>query len=263
MGTAMNDPGVVTPTDTTTTPPAPGDEMAAPDTEPTDAVPVDAMPVDAMPVDAMPVDTTPVDAVPADPAPADPAPSDTPADVPAPDTPAVTSDEVPDIEYCADVADWDPMWSQWEDEVLVLVNERRAEGADCHSEGMFDPADPLTMDPLLRCVARGHSLDMYERGFFDHTNPDGDGPGERLAAAGYMGSTWGENIAQGYASPEEVVQGWMDSDGHCSNIMAPQFSLIGVGYYPGDAGNGMRFAQNAHYWTQNFGAPARNFGNGR
>jgi uncharacterized protein YkwD len=76
-----------------------------------------------------------------------------------------------------------------------------------------------------------------------------------------MGSTWGENIAQGYPSPEDVVEGWMDSDGHCSNIMAAAFSLIGVGYYPGEA-SGMGFSRDAHYWTQNFGAPPRNFGGG-
>jgi hypothetical protein len=45
--------------------------------------------------------------------------------------------------------------------------------------------------------------------------------------------------------------------------MAASFSLIGVGYHPGEATDGMRFARDAHYWTQNFGAPPRNFGGGR
>lgn len=196
-----------------------------------------------------------------EPSPDEPEPEpDAPVDADA-GAPVGDPTEVPDIEYCADVVAWDPQWSQWEEEVLLFVNENRAQGADCGEEGTFGPADPLGMDPLLRCTARAHSLDMYERDFFDHLNPDGDGPGERLAAAGYMGFTWGENIAQGYSSPEDVVQGWMDSDGHCSNIMARDFTLIGVGYYPGNT-EGF-FSPNAHYWTQNFGAEGRMFGGGR
>jgi uncharacterized protein YkwD len=156
-------------------------------------------------------------------------------------------------EHCAPVADWDPEWIQWEAEVLELVNVARAEGHNCDTEGEFGPADPVVSNPLLTCSARLHSLDMFERGFFDHVNPDGDDPGARIEAAGYDWSTYGENIAQGYGSPAEVVDGWLDSDGHCRNMMAPDFTELGVGYYPGDTGSG--FGQKQHYWTQNFGAP--------
>ncbi|GJM24964.1 MAG: hypothetical protein DHS20C16_13790 [Phycisphaerae bacterium] len=128
--------------------------------------------------------------------------------------------------------------------VLELVNEERAKGADCGSAGSFEPAGPLTANGVLAEIARAHSSDMAERNFFDHTNPDGDGPGERIEASTYEWSTWGENIAAGYRTPEAVVEGWMNSDGHCSNIMNPAFSEIGVGY-----------ESEGSNWTQVFGAP--------
>ncbi len=171
---------------------------------------------------------------------------------------APSGDEVPMTDHCAAVADWDPMWTQWEDEVLLLVNEYRSMGFNCDSQGSFGATTPLSTDPILRCAARLHSLDMYERGYFDHDNPDGIDPFERMAAAGFMGSYMGENIAQGQTSPEDVMRAWMDSDGHCSNVMNPNYTLLGVGYHPGSDSN--RRAQR--YWTQNFGAP-RQQGGGR
>jgi uncharacterized protein YkwD len=77
------------------------------------------------------------------------------------------------------------------------------------------------------------------------TNPDGLGPDDRMAAAGYDGWGWGENIASGYGSPANVMDGWMNSDPHCPNIMDDGFTLIGVGCYPeGLYGNS---------WTETFG----------
>jgi len=148
-----------------------------------------------------------------------------------------------DNEFCNAVADWPADWAAWEQQVLELVNTRRAEGANCGANGSFDPADPLAINGALTCAARNHSMDMALRGYFDHTDPDGNGPSTRIAAAEYDWSTWGENIALGYPSPEAVVQGWMDSDGHCANLMSAAFTEIGIGYYAGN------------YWTQVFGRP--------
>lgn len=175
------------------------------------------------------------------------------------DPTAMSGEEVPMTDHCAAVADWDPLWTQWEDEVLLLVNEYRAMGYNCDSQGSFEATTPVATDPMLRCAARLHSLDMYERGYFDHDNPDGVDPFERMAAAGFSGSYMGENIAQGQSSPEDVMRAWMESDGHCSNVMNPNYTLIGVGFHPGSDSD--RRAQR--YWTQNFGAPPRQGGGGR
>ncbi len=153
------------------------------------------------------------------------------------------ADEMPENDYCAQVAGWNAGWAALEAEVLDLVNQRRAAGADCGSAGTFEPAGPLTMNAALRCAARNHSMDMGVRDYFDHYSPEGDGPSQRFDQAGYEGSLWAENIAWGYATPESVVAGWMDSPGHCANIMRANATETGVGYYEGS------------FWTQTFGRP--------
>jgi uncharacterized protein YkwD len=159
--------------------------------------------------------------------------------------------EVPTSEYCASVSAWQPAWTEFEDAVLALVNEARSQPADCHSEGEFPAAQPLVVDPILRCSARLHSLDMFERDYFDHTDPDGKDPFQRMLAAGFRGNGGGENIAMGQTTPEQVMASWMASDGHCANVMRGTYQLLGVGYHPGAGGRGL----GSNYWTQNFGVP--------
>lgn len=151
---------------------------------------------------------------------------------------------VPEAPYCEPTEDWDPAWAELEQEILEIVNQVRAEGATCGGQSM-PPVGPLMMDPELQCAARMHSLDMAERDFFDHDNPDGDGPNDRMRAAGYMGRGWGENIAGGSRTAEGTMDQWMNSAGHCRNIMSGDYTLIGVGYYPG--------GEFGHLWTQTFG----------
>ena len=142
---------------------------------------------------------------------------------------------------------WPPEWSAVEDEVLRQTNERRAMGASCGGQ-MMSPAGPLSPHGSLRGSARGHSRDMATRDYFDHTSPEGKGPSNRAMEAGYQGSFVGENIAAGQTDPTRVVQAWMESPGHCLNIMDPRYRVLGVGYF---FDNGDRFG---HYWTQNFGS---------
>jgi uncharacterized protein YkwD len=136
--------------------------------------------------------------------------------------------------------------SAWEDEVLRLTNARRVAGAICGGQS-YRPVAPLAPDAALRAAARAHSRDMAVRGFFSHTNPDGRSPADRAVAAGYPSRHVGENIAAGHRSPAEVVDGWMQSAGHCQNIMEPSYRVLGVGHW---------YAANtahANYWSQSFG----------
>lgn len=159
--------------------------------------------------------------------------------------PAALARDVVDRPFCTAVADWEPEWAALEREVLVLVNQVRAEGATCGDQAL-PPAPPLEMEPALRCAARVHTLDMVEREFFDHENPDGEDPTARIVVgAGYEGRAWGENIAGGSADAEGVMQQWMDSPGHCENILRASYRFIGVGYRPGGL--------YRHTWTQAFG----------
>lgn len=177
--------------------------------------------------------------------------ADAGAPEPGPDAsaPPPSSPDVPDIAACADARSWPESASQWELEVLELTNQARAAGHNCDSEGSFGPAPALTMEPRLRCSARLHSAYMAETGDFNHTQTaTGLDPFERIAATGYRSRAAGENIAAGQNSPRAVVDGWLDSDGHCRNIMDAGYTELGVGYVLGSIGY-------KHYWTQNFGRP--------
>lgn len=110
----------------------------------------------------------------------------------------------------------------------------------------------LIMDDTAREVARAHSQDMADRDFFDHVNPDGDDPFERMADAGISFGTAGENIAanQGFPDPPTTaVNGWLNSPGHFANIMNGGFTHTGMGVAENNVGK--------FYFTQVFFAPAK------
>ncbi|MDT0441108.1 CAP domain-containing protein [Streptomyces johnsoniae] len=117
--------------------------------------------------------------------------------------------------------------------VLSLVNDERSR-AGCA---------PLTLDPALNALAAGHSEDMAERGYFDHTDPDGRTPWDRAAEAG-VDNLGGENIARGQQDAQAVMDSWMSSEGHRANILNCDFTTLGLGVH---------FAGGGPWWTQNFG----------
>ena len=108
---------------------------------------------------------------------------------------------------------------------------------------------PLRLNSALVDAAGKHASDMVRRHYMDHTNPDGQDPGDRMAAAGYRGSGWGENIAAGYDSAQKVVAAWMKSEGHRKNILNCRFTSIGIGYDPGQ----VRSDWGPGSWVQDFG----------
>jgi len=100
-----------------------------------------------------------------------------------------------------------------------------------------------------RCadVAYAHARDMADRGYFDHVNPEGASAFDRLDNAGVAFTAAGENIAQGYSTPEDAMAAWMGSDGHRANILSPDFTELGVGVRSG--------ATPGPWWTQVFRHP--------
>ncbi|MFH8290138.1 sigma-70 family RNA polymerase sigma factor [Streptomyces sp. NPDC018059] len=120
------------------------------------------------------------------------------------------------------------------EQVVALVNTERAK-AGC---------GPVRSNGKLATAATKHSADMAARNYFDHTSPDGTDPGDRITAAGYRWSTYGENIARGQQSPASVMDSWMNSPGHRANILNCGFKELGVGIHNGSGGP---------WWTQAFG----------
>ncbi|MDB5045036.1 MAG: hypothetical protein JWQ08_1086 [Deinococcus sp.] len=133
-----------------------------------------------------------------------------------------------------------------EAQVLLEVNAARAVARKC---GTVDYAatTPVTWNGYLAAAARAHAEDMAAHNFFAHVSPNGDTMVKRAEAAGY--SAWrelGENIAAGY-TVDNVVQGWIDSPGHCENLMNPKFKEMGASYV---YRTGSTYGT---YWAQEFG----------
>ncbi len=118
--------------------------------------------------------------------------------------------------------------------VLCLTNEART------TRGL--PA--LASEARLTQAAQGHADDMASRGYFNHTSLDGRSFADRIKGTGYTYATAGENIAYGQRTPFEVVEAWMNSEGHCENILRPGYTEIGLGVAPSPRGP---------YWVQDFG----------
>lgn len=112
--------------------------------------------------------------------------------------------------------------SQAEQEMFKLVNIERVKAG----------IEPVVFDDSLRTVARAHSQDMFERGYFSHYTPDGLSPFDRMMDAGIEFNFAGENLALA-PSTDLAMQGLMNSPGHRKNILSPNFNKIGVGIIDG------------------------------
>ena len=128
---------------------------------------------------------------------------------------------------------------------LCLLNaERRAAGLR-----------PLRLDSKLNRAASGHAHDMVAKQYFDHDSQSGAGFDDRIKRTGWTKSrrswTVGENIGYGtgtYATPRQMVRGWMHSAGHRANILARQFRMIGIG-----VANGAPSGGSGATYTTDFG----------
>ena len=121
--------------------------------------------------------------------------------------------------------------TSYEERVIELVNQERA------NYGL----SALKANWELSRVARYKSQDMHDRKYFSHTSPTYGSPFDMMKSFGISYKSAGENIAMGYKTPEEVVNGWMNSSGHRANILNFSFTHIGVGY-----------VKDGNYWTQMF-----------
>ncbi|PCL94805.1 CAP domain-containing protein [Paenibacillus lautus] len=119
--------------------------------------------------------------------------------------------------------------SNFASEVVNLVNQERSKAG----------LKPLTVHAKLTTVALDKAKDMSNNNYFSHTSPTHGSPFDMMKAYGISYGYAGENIAKGQRTPQEVMNSWMNSQGHRENILSPNFTMIGVGYYNG-------------YWVQEF-----------
>ena len=126
--------------------------------------------------------------------------------------------------------------AEYEERVIELVNQERT------SRGLT----PLARSAGLTNAARYHAADMSQDHYLSHNTKDREGDElificsvwERIAH--YYSGANDENAAMGYYSPEAVMEAWMNSSPHRTNILDSDSRAIGVGFYH-------------HYWVQDFG----------
>ncbi len=139
----------------------------------------------------------------------------------------------------------DTCMSTADKEMLTLINNARAVGRNCGNTA-YPAVAAISWNCLLENAAQTHSQSMADNNYFDHTGNDGSSPGDRITAAGYSWRAYGENIAAGQPDAESVMQDWLESAGHCANIMRSGFEEVGVGVAQGGS--------YGIYWTQDFAA---------
>ena len=141
----------------------------------------------------------------------------------APSNPSTTPEQKPSTDF-----------SSYQQQVLDLVNAERAKRG----------ISALTLDSSLSSVATKKSQDMIDKNYFDHTSPTYGSPFDMMKQFGISYRSAGENIAKGQKTPQEVVDAWMNSEGHRKNILNPNFTNLGVGI--------AKDSNKTTYWTQMF-----------
>ncbi|MTW14139.1 CAP domain-containing protein [Pseudoduganella eburnea] len=133
-------------------------------------------------------------------------------------------------------------------EVLDATNAARAVGRQCGDTWMA-AAPPVAWNARLAAAALAHSEDMAQQSYFSHVDRRRQEAPQRVEAQGYSWRNVAENISRGQNSAQEAVNGWINSPGHCHNLMNPRFTEMGAG---------LAIHQARHptaYWTQVFGTP--------
>lgn len=121
-------------------------------------------------------------------------------------------------------------------EMLNEVNKRRSKRTAC-GDKVMPAVSPLVWDDCVAAAAQFHADDMVKHNFFSHTSPNGEIPSNRGSEFGC--DNLGENIARGQMSIRTVVDSWMNSPGHCRNIMSKNYTKFGAG-------------RSENRWVQNF-----------
>jgi len=155
---------------------------------------------------------------------------------PATDAPAVTDAQT-------------PVAKRFSDQLLDAVNAARATPRSCGTTAQ--PAvGTLAWDAQAEQAALAHAEYLQRNNRFSHTGENGSGVGDRLSATGYVWTHAGENIAAGFDDVAGVMRAWIDSPGHCVNLMNPAFTEVAVVLVPGTSANTYR-----SYWVMVLARP--------
>jgi len=133
------------------------------------------------------------------------------------------------------------------------LNEARQRGGTCRA-GTPTTAAPLTWSEGLAAAAQVQAAEMARLQRMSHLDGQNRSLAERLRAIGYPYRLAFENVGVGYSSLEEVVEAWLDSEGHCEALMNAAVLEFGLACIDAGAAGP---AEERRYWTLVLGAPRR------
>jgi uncharacterized protein YkwD len=142
------------------------------------------------------------------------------------------------VGHCVPASDWGKPDAALASQVVDLVNQHRKH------LGLA----PVGVLPTLTASAQWKSQHMAAHGYLAHEDPAppfSRTTSDRIGACGYSGHRWGENIAHGYGTAQNVMNAWLSSPEHRANIENGSYRALGVGV--------VRAADGTLYWTQDFG----------
>lgn len=110
-------------------------------------------------------------------------------------------------------------YKQWEKKILDLVNKERIKAG--HS--------PVNQDQKLTQIAIIKAKDMVKRNYFEHYSTFYGNPWDLATLFDYEYTSYGENLARNFKTPEATVAAWMASSKHRENILKSTYTHMGIG----------------------------------
>ena len=140
------------------------------------------------------------------------------------------------------------------EDAMRRLNDLRLRGVTCRRAGEPMTAAPLSWSDSLATVAQLQAREMALLDRMGHRDREDRALAQRLRALGYRFSAAVENVAVGYPSLDDVVEAWLESEGHCDNLM--NAAVLEFGLACTDVRNSGP-PEERRYWTLVLGAPAR------
>lgn len=131
-------------------------------------------------------------------------------------------------------------------QAVTQINAIRATARNCGGIS-FAATSPVAGNGKLEAAAGLQAQYMQTINTLTHLGSGNSGIGDRITSAGYVWNAAGENVAVGHETLADVLQGWVESPGHCANLMSPGFADVGIAQSAGGTDS---------YWALTLAKPA-------
>ena len=135
-----------------------------------------------------------------------------------------------------------------QEKMVQLINDIRNSKRRCGNK-TFAAVRTIKWNSKLTIAAQGHAKDMAWNDMLSHKGSDGSSVRARVDRSGYRWQIVAENIAAGRQESAQVLSSWLESPGHCANLMNPAVTDIGAACFRN------RESRYGTYWALVMAAP--------